>query len=62
MCNKKYFRDKKTAKKKAKELWQVYNQKYEVYTCNECWEIHLTKKKSVEEKIYFRNNKKLWEK
>ena len=56
-CGKKYFRDKKTAKNKKKQLEQLYNCKYEVYKCPECWQVHLTKKKTMREKQYFRNNK-----
>ncbi len=58
-CNKKYFRDKKTAKNKKKQLEQLYGKKYEVYRCNDCKQIHLTSKKTVGEKQFFRNNLKV---
>lgn len=53
-CNKKYFRNKKTSKKKAKELGHIYNKKYEIYRCNECDCLHLTSKKTMGEKQFFR--------
>ena len=56
-CNKKYFDSKKRAKKKAKELWHAFWQKFEVYRCNECNQIHLTSKKTVGEKEFFRKKK-----
>ena len=58
-CNKKFYRDRKTAKSKKKRLEQMYKCKYEVYKCTECGEIHLTKKKSVGEKKFFRKERDL---
>ena len=58
-CNKKWFASRKIAKKKAKQLEQIYKCKYEVYTCLECGSIHLTKEKTVWEKRHFRRKRDL---
>ncbi len=53
-CGKKFFRDKKTAKKKKKQFEAKYGQKYEIYKCPDCWNLHLTSKQDAIKKEYYR--------